>query len=271
MIEDENELHLNQEYHAQVDRHVQGDPQVQVDPHTHDHDRLPWLEAVEPDHDLEQHNRRRVTNLLVAGVGALTLLLGGLWYLSSQTPPIKAGDGSNVIAAADGDYKTKPADAGGMKVDAKGDSVAATAQGAGADGKIDPNAKPEAPITPAAGAKPEAKPEAAKPNATAKIADVRDVTPKAAPATVAPAAAAAGAAAGTGMIQLGAYGSKSSAEHGWAELKAKYDYLAALPETITQASVGGGTVYRLRASAGTAAAETCAKLNAAGSHCIIAH
>lgn len=252
MTEDD-ELHLDHEY------------QAPADPHAHGEDRLPWLEAVEPDAD-HDHGGRRVTGVLLAGVAALALLIGGLWAMNSQTPPVKSGDG-NLIAAAEGDYKTKPADAGGMKVDGQGDTAAAAAQGADSNGQLDTSAKPEAPIKPVAAPKAPATP-ASKPNATAKIDAVRDVTPKPAPAPTAPVATAA---AGTGMIQLGAYGSKAGAEAHWTELKAKYDYLAAMPETIVQASVGGATVYRLRASAGSAATDTCAKLKAAGASCIIAH
>ncbi len=258
MSEDENELHLQNEYNPHVDTHG------------HDEDRLPWLEAVEPDADHEAGNRGRITGVLVAGLSALALLIGGLWWMNSQTPPVKAGDG-NLIAAAEGDYKTKPTNAGGMKVEGQGDSSAATAQGANANGKIDPNAKPEAPVVAVGAVKPEVKPELVKPNTTAKIADVREVTPHPTPAPAPVAASVKPVAAGTGMIQLGAYGSKSSAEQGWGELKAKYDFLAPMAQTIIPASVGGATVYRLRASAGAAAAETCAKLKAAGANCIIAH
>lgn len=254
MIEDE-ELHLHDEYSPEADHHAHGE------------DRLPWLEAVEPDADNEG-GARRITGVLLAGLAALGLLVGGLWWMNNQTPPLKTGDG-NLIAAAEGDYKSKPTDAGGMKVDGQGDTAAAAAQGADSNGKIDQNAKAEAPIKPVVTPKADTAGAPAKPNSTAKIADVRDVTPKPAPAAVP--AAAAPVAAGTGMIQLGAYGSKASAEQGWSQLKAKYDFLAPLPETIVQASVGGATVYRLRASAGGAASETCAKLKAAGASCIIAH
>ena len=253
MSMNEEELHLNNEVHGTEE------------------DRLPWLEAVEPDADHEAHNRTRATGVLLAAVAALALLIGGLWWMNSAKPPIKGGDGQ-LIAAADGDYKTKPADAGGMKVEGQGDSSAATAQGTDTNGKIDPNATPETPVKPAAGttahADANAHAGASKPNTTAKIDDVRDVTPKPAPA---PIAAAAPAAPGTGMIQLGAYGSQNSAQQGWNELKAKYAFLAPMTNSIVPASVGGATVYRLRASAGGAAADTCAKLKAGGANCIIAH
>jgi len=256
MTENDDELHLHNEYNPHTD--AQG----------HGEDRLPWLEAVEPDADHEMNGGRRITGVLIAGLVALGLLVGGLWVMNSQSPPAKGGDG-NLIAAAEGDYKTKPSDAGGMKVDGQGDTAAAAAQGADSNGKIDANAKPEAPITPATAPKAAAGKSLTKPNSMAKIADVRDVTAKSAPAPVA--AAAPAVAQGTGMIQLGAYGSKASAEQGWTELKAKYDFLAAMPETIVQASVGGATVYRLRAAAGSNASETCAKLKAAGASCILAH
>lgn len=252
---DDDELHLHNEYNPQSDNQA------------HNEDRLPWLEAVEPDADHES-GARRITGVLLAGLAALVLLVGGLWWMNNQTAPVKAGDG-NLIAAAEGDYKTKPSDAGGMKVDGQGDTAAAAAQGADSNGKIDANAKTEAPIKPVATPKTDTANTPTKPNSMAKIADVRDVTPKPTPAAVP--TSAAPVTAGTGMIQLGAYGSKASAEQGWSQLKAKYDFLATLPETIVQASVGGATVYRLRASAGNAASDTCAKLKAAGASCILAH
>jgi hypothetical protein len=257
MNEHENELHLNKEVRA---NDIQG----------HEEDRLPWLEAVEPDTDLEGQQRGRVTGLLLSGAAALALLIGGLWWMNSQTPPSKGGDGK-LIAAADGDYKTKPTDAGGMRVEGQGDRSAATAQGAEADGKIDANGDEEAPVKPVPGAKPIADATAAsKPNATAKIADVREVAAKPAPAAVT-ATAVKAAAPGSGMVQLGAYGSETSAKQGWDELKAKYAFLAPMAQSIVPASVGGATVYRLRAAAGGAAAETCAKIKAAGGNCLIAH
>ncbi|MDE2041703.1 MAG: SPOR domain-containing protein [Alphaproteobacteria bacterium] len=242
--EDEDELHLQNEVHP------------------HEDDRLPWLEAVEPDADHLQAQRNPVTGVLVAGAAALALVVGGLWWMNSQTPPAKGGDGK-LIAAQDGDYKTKPADAGGMQVEGQGGTAAATAQGAAGNGQIDNSAQAETPIKPAE-TRPAPAAPAAKPNAAAKIDE------SAAPAAK-PAPAAATAAPGTGLIQLGAYGSESSAKQGWDDLKGKYPFLASMTQSIVPATVGGATVYRLRASAGNAAADTCAKLKAAGANCIIAH
>ncbi len=255
MTEHDDELHLNNEIR-------------QNDIHGHEEDRLPWLEAVEPDADHESQGRGRATGVLLAGVAAIAVLMGGLWLMNSPAPSGKAGDGK-LIAAADGDYKSKPADAGGMKVEGQGDSSAATAQGAEANGKIDANGQEEVPVKPIAPIAPIAP---AKPNATAKIDDVREgmAKPAAAPAPATPKLAPAPAAAGSGFIQLGAYGSETSAKQGWAEMKAKYAFLAPMAESIVPASVGGSTVYRLRAGAGAAAAETCAKIKAAGGNCIIA-
>ena len=262
MNEHDDELHLNNEIHGQGEIHEHNDI------HGHDGDRLPWLEAVEPDADHEAHNRRRATGVLGAGLLALGAVIGGLWWMNSQTPPVKGAD-SKLIAAGEGDYKAKPADAGGMKVEGTGDRSAATAQGVDSDAKIDASGKPEAPIAAAGNVKPAVEAAPVKPNSTAKIADVRDVTPKAKPAP-APSGAAA-AAPGTGLIQLGAYGSETSAEQGWTKLKDKYAVLASLSHSVVSASVAGSTVFRLRAAAGGAAAETCAKLKSAGAGCIIAH
>lgn len=250
--EHEDELHLNTE----VPEHR--------DLHAHEDDRLPWLEAVEPDADVDAQHRSRATGLLVAAVLALLTVAGGLWWMNTQTPPDKKADGK-MIAAPDGDYKTKPADAGGMKVEGQGEQAVATAQGAGTDGKIDTNAKPETPIKPA----PASKDMTVKPVAVTKPA----LAPAAAPAPAAAKAepAAAAPAPGTGLVQLGAYGSKTSAEQQWDALKAKFSVLAPLSHTVTDAVVAGKSYYRLRAAAGDSAKDVCAKLEAAGAACKPVH
>ncbi len=77
--------------------------------------------------------------------------------------------------------------------------------------------------------------------------------------------------AGSGVLQLGAYGSQAKAEAGWDTLSKKYGYLAALKKSIAPAEVGGATVYRLRVDAGAQSSGICAKLKAAGENCIQAN
>jgi hypothetical protein len=234
-----------------------------------DEDRLPWLEAVDNDDDDEGISGSKLAGFVLAALLALGVVIGGIWWLRGQQQGA-SGDGT-LIAAAEGDYKVKPDDAGGMKVEGQGDSAFATSEGAEASGKVDLAAKAEAPIIP---------PKVEKPAAPKPVVAAAPQTTTAVPATggklvakppVAPVVRPTANAntAGAGQIQLGAYGSQASAEQGWAELSRKHSFLAGLPKSINPAAVGGNTVYRLRAAAGGQASAICGKLKAAGSNCLI--
>jgi SPOR domain len=239
-----------------------------------DEDRLPWLEAVDNDDEDEGISGSKLAGFVLAALLALGVVIGGVWWLRGQQQGPN-GDGT-MIAAEEGDYKVKPDDAGGMAVEGQGDSAFATSEGAEATGKVDMAAKPETPIIPAKPDKaaPAPKPApvvAAAPKATTTVpvtGGKLEAKPPVAP-VVRPAATAVAPASGGGQVQLGAYGSQAKAEQAWGELSAKYPYLASLPKSINPAAVGGNTVYRLRASAGGSAAQTCAKLKSAGANCII--
>jgi SPOR domain len=178
---------------------------------------------------------------------ALGLIIGGVWWLRGQGPQ---GDGT-LIAAQEGDYKVKPDQPGGMKVEGQGDSAFATSEGAEAAGKIDQRSMPE---TPVAGQKATA--AAPKPAVAAKPVVTAVVPPsggKLAPTAPAPQPGAAPVVAGAGLVQFGAYGSQASAEAAWSRLSAANPSVAKLPKLIVPAAVGGNTLYRLRANAGSAA------------------
>ena len=218
-------------------------------------DRLPWLEAVETDEEDEGVTGSKLMGLVLAGLLAIGVLVGGIWWLRNQQGP--SGDGT-LIAAQEGDYKVKPDEPGGMKVEGQGDASFAASEGAEANGKVDVNATPEAPVavvkqSQVAAAKPAA--PAAKPAVTAPLA-APTTTPLAAPAP-----------SGGGLVQFGAYGSQASADEAWATLSAKNPALARLSKSVLPAAVGGKTFYRLRANAGSpaAAAALCAKVG----NCII--
>ncbi len=218
-------------------------------------DRLPWLEAVETDEEDEGVTGSKLLGLVLAGLLAIGVLVGGIWWLRNQQGP--SGDGT-LIAAQEGDYKVKPDEPGGMKVEGQGDASFAASEGAEANGKVDVNATPEAPVavvkqSQVAAAKPAA--PAAKPAVTAPLA-APTTTPLAAPAP-----------SGGGLVQFGAYGSQSSADEAWATLSAKNPALARLSKSVLPAAVGGKTFYRLRANAGSpaAAAALCTKVG----NCII--
>lgn len=203
-----------------------------------DEDRLPWLEAVESDDESEGASSGKLIAFMLAGLAAIGLVVGGVWWLRNQEPGPQ-GDGT-LIAAQQGDYKVKPDAPGGMKVEGQGDSTFAASEGAEANGKVDTAAQPEAPV---AVQKPA--PVTAKPVIAAKRAVTTPMPPSggklAAPAT-----------AGT-LIQLGAYNSEATATTAWRALAAKTPALAKLPKSVVTAKVGGKTYYRLRANAGSPA------------------
>ncbi len=234
------------------------------EPALEDEDRLPWLEAVESDEDEDGLSASKLLGFLAVAVIALGLVVGGVAWLRSQSAG-PSGDGT-LIAAQEGDYKVKPDDPGGMKVEGQGDSSFAASEGAEANGKVDVGAKPE---TAVAGTK-----VAAAPPKAPMIAGGKAVTTAVAPATAklpaVPAPVAVVTPSGTSLIQLGAYGSQVGADQTWATLSGKVAGLASMPKSVAAAAVGGSTVYRLRANAGTpaSAAAMCAKVTAAGSPCM---
>lgn len=210
-----------------------------------DEDRLPWLEAVEnDDEDEDGLSSGKMMGFLIAGILALGVIVGGVWWLRSQqqTPQ---GDGT-LIAAEQGDYKVKPDSPGGMKVEGQGDATFAASEGAEANGKVDTAAQPEAPV---AGQK--ASVTAAPKPVPAKAVVKAEVPPSG--GTLKPPAVAT---AGGGWVQLGAYGSEATANSAWKALAAKNPSLAKLPKTVVAAKVGGATFYRLRANAGSPASAT---------------
>lgn len=233
-------------------------------------DRLPWLEAVDTDEEEEGVSMTKLLGFLLVAVIALGLVVGGVSWLRSQkqTP---TGDGT-LIAAQEGDYKVKPNDPGGMTVEGQGDATFAASEGAEANGQVDLTAQPEAPVT-------GTKVTPAPVSATGGQPVVTTVMPPsggklAAPAPARPvvtAPAPAPAAGGAGMIQLGAYGSQATADAAWATLGRKIAGLGGLAKSVAAANVNGSTVYRLRASTGSAqaAAAMCAKVSATGSPCMV--
>jgi SPOR domain len=204
-----------------------------------DEDRLPWLEAVEDDED-EGLSSGRMMGFLMLALLALGLIVGGVWWLRSQSQG-PTGDGT-LIAAQEGDYKVKPDAPGGMKVEGQGDSAFAASEGAEANGKLDPNAKSETPVV---GTKAATNPVLVAPPS-------RPVVSATVPSAGAPLATPAPMTGNT-LVQLGAYGSVATATAAWDRLASAHPVLSRLTKTIVPAAVGGNTLYRLRANAGTSA------------------
>ena len=233
----------------------------------HGDDRLPWLETVEPD-EPEGVGAGRVIALVLLGLAVLAALIYAIYALQNRTP---AGDGQ-LIVAQEGDYKVRPDDPGGLKVEGEGDAAIATSAGKEAGrGAIDLNAVPEKPLTGPRVVATSAPREQGGKNAVAQVPASGGKLRAAAPVTVTrPSMAAAG---GSGsLVQLGAFPSESAANIAWNSFSKRFNYLAPLGKSVQPVATGGRTLFRLRVNAGSAnaAADICGRLKVAGESCFLA-
>jgi cell division septation protein DedD len=245
-----------------------------------DEDRLPWLEAVEDEEDDPGVGVGKLIAALIAGLIALGLIVGGVFWLRERSAAGGSSGEGELIAAPDGNYKEKPEAPGGMQVEGQGDVAYSASEGADVNSAIDLTAIPETPVTepkapaaiepvhtPAPAPKPaavvsKASPAPAKPApAAAKFAP-----PKPAPVTAAPIEAASSGPGST--IQLGAFSSEAKANAAWKSLSGRFSFLGGLTSSITPVTSNGSTLYRLRTSVGDAKG-VCAKLRIAGESCAV--
>lgn len=206
-------------------------------------ERLPWLESAED----VQHGDPRHENAKLIGMGLAALLLlaaivGAIYWLSHRQSIPPEADGS-LIAASREPYKIAPKDPGGKTFQGTGD----------ASFKVSEGERPAAAL--AAGSVG----AAGRPAAPAPSASVA-----AGPASAAPAMATGGVGA-----QIGAFRSAEAAEAAWTKLVAGHEALKGLSHRVQEGKADIGTVYRLQAVTGDAAAASalCAKLQAGGLQC----
>ena len=219
------------------------------DPGLDDDDRLPWLEAVEEDEASDGPGAAKLIAFVVIGLLVIGLVVGGVfWMRSTDGGSADPAGEPELIAAPEGDYKVKPDDPGGMKVEGKGDTAYAASEGADPKGVINVDAAPEAPVV--AAPKQQPAPAAA--------------APKQAPAAPAPARPASGGA----TVQLGAFSSQAGANNAWKALSTRFKYLSPLSHSVVPATVNGKTLYRLRAG-GPDAKGLCGRLRVAGESCVV--
>ncbi|MES2338106.1 MAG: SPOR domain-containing protein [Pseudomonadota bacterium] len=234
------------------------------DPGIAEEDRLPWLESADDDYQ-DGPSALRVIALIVAG---LALIAAAIWaYNHFRSRGGIAGSGE-LIAAQEGDYKVKPDQPGGMKVDGEGDTVFRTSEGAGGNGSIDTRAVPETPVTGTA-----AKPAPKSAPGSAKVEAM--VPPKGGRLTAqAPTVAAARtttAGSGGSLVQLGSFPTEAAANAAWATVSKRFAYVGSLGKSVESAEVNGRTVYRLRVNAGSSgnAISICGRLKVAGEACFV--
>lgn len=233
-----------------------------------DPDRLPWLEPAETDGSDQTVSPLRIIGLVLLGLALLGLIVGGGYWLKNRDAGA-AGE-AKLIPAQGGDYKIAANESEGRAFKGTGDTSYATSEGRETNGKVDVSRMPEAPMAGVSRGSiskedDKAASSGSKPAASVSAA-VKDETKAA--ATASP---TVGNAAGGAMIQLGAYGSEAVAQDAWKKLSKRFDYLAALGSSVQKAEVGGSTVYRLRAGAGSAAnaSTLCGRLKVAGENCIV--
>ena len=235
---------------------------------TADEDRLPWLEAVEDEDDKGGPSAAKLIGALIIGLAAIAAVIFAFFQLGNR-------DGGQqdieMIAAENGGvFKERPETPGGMKVEGEGDTAFAASEGADPNGRIDLDAIPEAPVAGAQGVAPaeqmkvkaDARTAQAVPNAAAPVARAEPAKPEPSEPV---------AAVGSGTVQLGAFSSNAAAQGAWKSLSGRIASLKPLNNSVVSASVGGKTVYRLRANvANRADANTlCGKLKVAGESCSI--
>lgn len=200
-------------------------------------ERLPWLESGDEDDGEGEVDTGRIFGFVLLAVLALAAFIGGIWWFGQRgEDPELVADGST-IEAPPGPYKERPADPGGKQFEGTGNLAPAVGEGERREGRL-------------ADAAPQPSIDAPKPGP-------------------APGASATPAAAGGVAVQVGAYSSKADAEAGWQKLLAQTDKLAGVSHRVVQGQADIGTVFRLQAMAGDAAAASrlCAALKGDGVAC----
>lgn len=239
---------------------------------TADEDRLPWLETVEESYE-ERAPVGRVILLVVLGLAIIGAAIAGLYWWQDRAPSTGGGSGE-LINAAEGDYKVKPDEPGGMQVAGEGDSVFKTSDGGdAASASVDLSAVPEAPL--ATGARPAAKGTATPKPGAARVSEAvpppsRSDSPAGKAGAVRLPPVATGGAGGA-IVQLGSFPSAAAANAAWKQLSGRFGYLAGLGQSVQSAEVNGRTVNRLRVNTGSnaQAREVCGKLKVAGEACFV--
>ena len=220
----------------------------------YDDQGLPWLEGVEDEDGPRVLSSRKMLTALGIVLLAVALIAGGFFLIGRRDTVVSGAP--ELIKADPAPYKIKPTDPGGL--DVAGDSETAFATSAGEDtdaalaGHPAPVPAPAANEMVAEKPKPEPKPEP-KPKPEPEPA-----TPEAAPVAAGP------------TIQLGAYNSTIKAETAWGMLSSRFPSVAGLSKQVVAATVGGKTIYRLRAGGSTDATRAaCSALKAAGENCLV--
>jgi hypothetical protein len=178
-----------------------------------------------------------------------------MFWIGRQDPA--PGGAPQLIKAEPGPYKVRPTDPGGLDVAGDSETAFSTSAGEDPDAALDVKKLPQE-MTPL----PVDTPQPAAPP--------KKIPPKEVKEPAADGAAAASPSVPSGpTIQLGAYASTVKAETAWKLLSGRFPTVSALNKSVVTATVGGKSVYRLRASGSSDQTKAaCAALKAAGESCL---
>lgn len=199
---------------------------------------LPWLESDEDDEPAGV-DTARIVGFAAILLALLAGVIGGLWWFSNRETSGELLAEGSTIEAPEGPYKVKPDDAGGKEFAGTGNVAPAVGEGQTREGKLKeivPRPEPT---------------EAPGPSIATRTTQDKPVD-----------------LAGVG-VQVGAYGSRSKADEGWATLMRQTTALEGVRHRVVKGQADIGTVYRLQAVPGdlAAARALCDKLKADGLAC----
>jgi len=225
------------------------------DAQAYDSESLPWLEAVENEDGPRAISARKMLVALVLVLLAGAVVAGTMFWLGRQDPA--PGGAPELIRAEPGPYKVKPTDPGGLDVAGDSETAYSTSAGEDPDATLDVRKLPQE-MTPLPVETPQ---QAAPPPKKIPPNEVKE------PAPAEPTVAASPSGP---TIQLGAYASTIKADTAWKLLSGRFPTVAALDKVVVTATVGGKSVYRLRASGSSDQTKAaCSALRAAGESCMV--
>lgn len=208
-----------------------------------DDEQLPWLES---DDDLEDEgpDTGRIVGFALAGLVALAAIVGGIWWATHRAAEQELVADGSTIKAPDAPYKVKPDAPGGKTFEGTGDASFKVGEGKTAEGQV-------------------AAVPAPRPSIDAGPAPVK-TAPVPAPDVTKTEPVASGVA-----VQVGAYSTREQAEAGWNLLVSRHEALQGVSHRVVEGRADIGTVYRLQAVPGSAAAANalCGRLKADGAAC----
>ena len=211
---------------------------------------LPWLESGDDEeyNEYSGSDTGRILGFLILGLISLAAIVGGIWWATHRNAdPALVADGSTINPPAE-PIKEAPKDPGGKQFEGTGDTSFAVSEGQNRPARLGQEGGVPAPSVDLA-----AKPAVAAGGAAG--------------ASAASGGAAAAASGGVG-VQVGAFRSREKAEEGWSKL-AGNPALSGVRHRVIEGQADIGTVFRLQAVAGDAAAANalCSRLKASGVAC----